>query len=242
MHGGGLTAVDRRFKRRRARQTIRGLRDRWGDKLLTVLTVLLLVMMFVIAPLQAVFDGGFAYFAGGIALLMIASALILSGSWFVMLLMAAAFALNIGVVLNRFRGAQGDYDLHVLSVGWLVLSITLGVVVARAVFASGQVSYHRIVGAILLYILVALAFVALYLIVGLTAPDAFKDMVFDDARELTSQLIYFSCSTLTTLGYGDIVPVNPFARSLANLEAIVGQLYPAILIGRLVTLQLQERG
>jgi hypothetical protein len=100
----------------------------------------------------------------------------------------------------------------VLSVGWLVLSITLGVVVARAVFASGQVSYHRIVGAILLYILVALAFVALYLIVGLTAPDAFKDMVFDDARELTSQLIYFSCSTLTTLGYGDIVPVNPFAR------------------------------
>lgn len=64
MHGGGLTAVDRRFKRRRAQQTIHGLRDRWGDKLLTVLTVLLLVMMFVIAPLQAVFDGGFAYFAG----------------------------------------------------------------------------------------------------------------------------------------------------------------------------------
>jgi len=239
MHGGGLTAVDRR---RRAHQAIHGLRDRWGDKLLTVLTVLLLVMMFVIAPLQAVFDGGFAYFAGGIALLMIASALILSGSWFVMVLMAAAFALNIAVVLNRFRGAQGDYDLHMLSVGWLVLSITLGVVVARAVFAGGEVSYHRIIGAILLYILVALAFVALYLIVGLTWPDAFKDMVFEDARELTSQLIYFSCSTLTTLGYGDIVPVNPFARSLANLEAIVGQLYPAILIGRLVTLQLQGRG
>jgi hypothetical protein len=77
--------------------------------------------------------------------------------------------------------------------------------------------------------------------VGLSAPDAFKNMVFDDAPELTSQLIYFSCSTLTTLGYGDIVPVNPLARSLANLEAFFGQLYPAILIGRLVTLQMQER-
>ncbi len=129
-----------------------------------------------------------------------------------------------------------------LAAGWLVLSITLGVVVARAVFAGGEVSYHRIVGAILLYILVALAFVALYLMVGLIWPDALKNVVFEDTPELTSQLIYYSCSTLTTLGYGDIVPLNPFARSLANLEAFFGQLYPAILIGRLVTLQMQERG
>ena len=74
---------------------------------------------------------------------------------------------------------------------------------------------------------------------GLIWPDAFKNVVFEDAPELTSQLIYYSCSTLTTLGYGDIVPINPFARSLANLEAFFGQLYPAILIGRLVTLQMQ---
>jgi hypothetical protein len=236
---GGLTGRERRFTRRRVHRSIHDLRDRWGDSLLTVLTVLLLVMMFVIAPLQAVFDGGFSYFAAGVALLMIAGALILSGSMIAMLLMASAFALNIVVVTNRLHGLHGAYDLHLLSIGWLVLSLTLGVVVARAVFAGGRVSYHRIIGAILLYILVALAFVALYLMVGLIASDAFKNLVFEDAPELTSNLIYFSCSTLTTLGYGDIAPVNPMARSLANLESMFGQLYPAILIGRLVTLHLQ---
>ena len=239
---GGLTGRERRFTRRRVNKTIYGLRERYSDWLLTALTALLLVMMFVIAPLQAIFDGGFSYFAAGVALLMIAGALILSGSMVVMVLMASAFALNIAVVINRIHFGHGAYDLHMLSVSWLVLSITLGIVVARAVFASGDVTYHRILGAILLYILVALAFVALYLMVGLTTPDAFKNLVFEDAPELTSQLIYFSCSTLTTLGYGDIVPINPFARSLANLEAFFGQLYPAILIGRLVTLQMQGIG
>jgi len=46
---------------------------------------------------------------------------------------------------------------------------------------------------------------------------------------------------LTTTGFGDIAPVHPFARSLANLEAIVGQLYPATILARLVTLELEHR-
>jgi hypothetical protein len=55
------------------------------------------------------------------------------------------------------------------------------------------------------------------------------------------KLIYFSFATLTTVGYGDIVPVDPFARSLANMESIIGQLYPATLLARLVTLELESR-
>jgi hypothetical protein len=47
--------------------------------------------------------------------------------------------------------------------------------------------------------------------------------------------------TVTSVGYGDIVPLHPYARSLANLEAIIGQLYPATLLARLVTLQLAGR-
>jgi len=53
---------------------------------------------------------------------------------------------------------------------------------------------------------------------------------------MPSDLIYFSFVTLTTLGYGDIVPVDPVARSLSNIEAILGQLYPATLLARLVSL------
>ena len=60
-----------------------------------------------------------------------------------------------------------------------------------------------------------------------------------DNLAIASKLIYFSFVTLTSVGYGDIVPVHPFARSLANIEAIIGQLYPATLLARLVTLEHQ---
>ena len=225
--------------RQAAIQNFRDFRGRYGDSLLTVLTVLLMVMMFVIAPLQATFDGSLWHFALPVALLMILTALVISGSFVATTLMIFAFGLNVVVAANQLRGLPGDLDLHLLALSWLINSLTLGVVVARAVFAEGRVSYHRIVGSILLYLLIALAFVALYLAVGLMADHAFNNLAIEDGPELAGRLIYFSCATLTTLGYGDIAPVHPLARSLSNLEAICGQLYPAILIARVVTLHVQ---
>jgi hypothetical protein len=55
---------------------------------------------------------------------------------------------------------------------------------------------------------------------------------------LVRTFYYFSISPLTTVGYGDITPVHPFARNLAMMEALVGQLYPATLLARLVTLRI----
>ena len=52
-------------------------------------------------------------------------------------------------------------------------------------------------------------------------------------------MIYFSVMTLTTVGYGDITPIHPMARALAMLEAVIGQLFPVILIARLVAMELQ---
>jgi hypothetical protein len=54
--------------------------------------------------------------------------------------------------------------------------------------------------------------------------------------------VYFSFVTLTTAGYGDITPVARAARSLSNLEALIGQLYPAIVLARLVSLQVAGIG
>lgn len=56
-----------------------------------------------------------------------------------------------------------------------------------------------------------------------------------------TQRVYYSLVTLTTMGYGDITPVHPVARSLATAEALTGQLHLAILISRLVALELQAR-
>ena len=124
---------------------------------------------------------------------------------------------------------------------WLIIAVTLGTVVSRAVFGPGRITYHRIVGAILVYLLIAVAFATLFTFVGLSIPAAFKGIEFEDDRSLASEIFYLSFVTLTSTGYGDIVPMHPLARSLCNIEAVIGQLYPATLLARLVTLELEER-
>jgi hypothetical protein len=99
------------------------------------------------------------------------------------------------------------------------------------------VTFHRIIGAVLLYLVIGFTFVALYCFVALLEPNAFAGMKpLADNLAVASNFGYFSFVTLTSVGYGDIVPVHPFARGLANIEAIIGQLYPATLLARLVTL------
>jgi Ion channel len=76
-------------------------------------------------------------------------------------------------------------------------------------------------------------------LVGLLVPDAFTGMTITDSPALASTMAYFSFGTLTTAGSGDIAPLHPIARSLCNLEAMIGQLYPATLLARLVTLEIE---
>ena len=68
--------------------------------------------------------------------------------------------------------------LHILASAWLIVAGTLGTVVTRAVFRAGRVTYHRIIGAILLYLLIAVAFATLFLFVGLSDRDAIKGITF----------------------------------------------------------------
>jgi voltage-gated potassium channel Kch len=115
-------------------------------------------------------------------------------------------------------------------------------VVARAVFASGKITFHRVIGAVLLYLTIGLIFVSLYSYVAIAVPDAFTGLgPLKDDLAVAGNMIYFSFVTLTSVGYGDIVPLHPYARALANVEAIIGQLYPATLLARLVTLELEHR-
>jgi hypothetical protein len=87
--------------------------------------------------------------------------------------------------------------------------------------------------------LIAVTFATLFAFVGLSIPDAFKGIAFEDDSALASGLFYLSFVTLTSTGYGDIVPMHPLARSLCNFESVIGQLYPATVLARLVTLGLR---
>ena len=112
--------------------------------------------------------------------------------------------------------------------------VTLPADVLGQVLVGPNVDANRIAGAVCVYILLGYVWSVLYLLVALAASDAFAGVDAGNIPDLSSQLTYFSFVTLTTLGYGDISPLTPIAQSLTYLEAIIGQLYVAILIAGLV--------
>jgi hypothetical protein len=122
----------------------------------------------------------------------------------------------------------------------LATMLLLAAVVAMKVFSAGRVTMDRVMGAVVLYLLLGLSWAMIYEIVAVVHPDAFAGVRPEGDGHV--RWTYFSFVTLTTVGYGDITPLAPVARSLAILEALVGQIYPAVLLGRLVSLATQTGG
>jgi Ion channel len=127
----------------------------------------------------------------------------------------------------------------------VMLSNSRGAIVA-IVIGLGAILAHLILvehpAAVVLYLNFAIIFASAYRLMWDLIPTAFANLSAPASgfSEIDTML-YFSFTTLTTTGYGDITPAHPFARSLANLEAIIGQLYPATILARLVTLELEHR-
>jgi len=122
----------------------------------------------------------------------------------------------------------------------LVTLILFAAVVAGQVYRSGPVTHHRILGAVAVYLLLGLTWANSYALLQHLHPDAFAGSLSEAASPET--WIYYSFVTLTTMGYGDITPVHPLARSLAIAEAVTGQLYIAITLARLVASYVGTRG
>ena len=209
--------------------------DKWRDRVLTGLTILMVVHLFGVAPIETTVPYlrpvGIVFVA-----LLAVGLLILSRSVVPVLGIIAVVGLLAAALILRARGGHQVLDVCLQAMAWLLIALVIIWAVARAVFEPGRVTYHRVVGAILLYLTIGLVFVALYTLVGAHSPNAFTGLTVTAHVSLPSDLVYFSFTTLTTLGYGDIMPVHPIARSLSNIEAIIGQVYPATLLARLVSL------
>ena len=120
----------------------------------------------------------------------------------------------------------------------MVFNLLFSVLILLKTLRQGEITVHRVQGSVLAFLIVGLAFSNAYRLVALVCgTDAFNNLAGADAK----QFLYFSFTTLTTTGYGDITPVHPVGRSLANVEGLIGQLYPAILIARLVSLEIEAR-
>jgi Ion channel len=102
------------------------------------------------------------------------------------------------------------------------------------IVSDPSVTTDTIAGAVSAYLLIGITFGSAYVLINHLLPGSFRDTIEPGKHLSPPELTFFSFVTLTTVGYGDIVPWLPHARSVAMLEAVVGIMYPAVLISRIV--------
>ncbi len=128
-----------------------------------------------------------------------------------------------------------DNILSTVSNLFLSLFISIAIVAISArVIHEKKINKDVIRGSICIYLMLGMLWFFFYEIIYIIDNNAFTISSSND-QEVAFQLFYFSFTTLTTLGYGDITPINHFAITLTNLEALMGQLFPAIVIAKLVS-------
>lgn len=211
-----------------------------GDIGLTLLTISLVLLVFVITPLREAGLSGRAVLELIIMALMVFGAVAVKQNRIDTILVITLISVT-AVVLAAAR-------LHpsplLRQLGCVLSTITLLLyvrIVLLVMFRAGPITWSRLQGGICAYLLLGMTWASAFQVVEQSQPGSFRFVTapasFD---QLISKLTYFSFCTLTTLG-GDVAPISPIARSLSVAEAAVGQLFPAILISALVAMAMQSR-
>lgn len=128
------------------------------------------------------------------------------------------------------------------SVAWGVFLVAMQLVLVyallRFIFAAHHVTRDVLIAGVTVYLLLGTIFIPIYTQLEVLRPGSFGFNTalgdLENASTLWTRFLYFSYTTLTTLGYGDITPLTGPAQALAVTEAIIGVLYIAILMARLV--------
>ena len=133
------------------------------------------------------------------------------------------------------------YGLAMFQLVTLLVFFTMTTIFAcRQVLFSGSVDLNEIVGAICIYIFLAVAWALAYLLVEQLFPGSIPELEGADWRDSMQRALYYSFVTMTTLGFGDISPLQPLARYLTYLEAVTGQFYIAVLVASLIGVRLAD--
>ena len=151
-------------------------------------------------------------------------------------------AICVGLTLVDMVTDNIDFGPYLM--GALLVFQLISIWIAfQYVFSSGSISLNRLMGGVCLYLLLGLTWNIFYVYLFRIDPTNFVGISEETIANSNVywDMTYFSFVTLTTLGYGDIQPVGAIAKVLAYSEAIVGELYIAVLIGALVGNYISER-
>ncbi|SKA34344.1 potassium channel family protein [Photobacterium toruni] len=153
-------------------------------------------------------------------------------NWF-RFLSSLVVAWLIAVITRTIFGIE-EIEIIMLSLMFIFFYGTFRSIMRQILF-TGSINSNKIIGSMALFLLIGLMWAIGYLILIHFLPGAFQGINKGAWQENFADAAYFSFVTLTTLGYGDILPIMPIAKVLAYLEAIVGVFYMAIVVSSLVS-------
>jgi hypothetical protein len=215
----------------------------WREDRLLSFFLAFLALMVIVVPMVGISR------PGRIALDLTFALMLLSGAiatvnrrmlmFFIVGLTVLEFTTDLVAEFNPSFSPRGwDTALKIVCMAILV------VMTLKQTFLPGPVNVHRVMGGIAAYLMIGVTWAFVYKLLMEEIPDAIHFQTPLQGGVPTgepSRLIYFSFETLTTVSFGDVYPIHRVARSLAIAEALIGQLYPAILIATLVGMALQTR-
>jgi hypothetical protein len=155
-----------------------------------------------------------------------------------LLFIMSAVMVIIHVVLRLIRFSDNTYEFYFEERIVIVLNLIVFTVINfRLLFRDNEVNLHRVIGAVNVYLLVALIGSFCFEVMQLTAGDSLTgDFTFKGQDKDFGIFIYYSLNTITTLGIGDIIPITVAAKMLSVLLSAFGILYPAVVIDKMVSI------
>lgn len=163
-------------------------------------------------------------------------------------LLILGIALTVTAQWGTWTTGQSESPVFIIGlISAFILLLIIVIVILRNIVCADEIEVDTIFGGIATYLLIGVTWALLYYIVDVLVPQAFiiNTAVQDQTLVLSGEsdfgfYNYFSLVTMTSLGYGDIIPAHPVTRALATYQVIAGQMFIAILVARLVGLHLAK--
>ena len=222
-------------KRRQVKYVFNSFTDYWlTDASFAVLLVILLFTVFVL-PILIEYEHVHAFFVNSVFLFLFFTGIWSSRNKILVALTAILFMTQLGLRVLRFSEYEYEFYLVERIVGILNMTVFIFLNI-RLLFRDHEVNIYRVIGAINVYLLVAILGSFLFEIIYLTTGSGIGgDVVLEGLDKDFALYIYFSLVSLTTVGFGDLYPIQVMSKMLSVFLSTIGILYPAVVIARLVS-------
>lgn len=222
-------------KRRQVKYAFNSFTDYWLTD--ASFAVLLLILIFTVFVLPILIEYGHvnAVFVNTVFLFLFFTGIWSSRYKLLVVLTTVLFVTQLGLRILRFSEYDFEFYFAERIVGVLNMMVFIFLNI-RLLFRNHEVNFYRIIGAINVYLLVAILGAFLFEIVYLsTGTGIGGKLVLEGLDKDFALYIYFSLVSLTTVGFGDLYPIQIISKMLSVFLSTIGILYPAVVIARLVS-------